>query len=74
MSLNLVTSLQNAAAYSSCQCALYTLHFCSYVDTIREVVMSVKADVCEVHVLWEGSVLEKWVLKEMSTAYQVGVM
>lgn len=53
-------------------CVLCTLHL--YTDTIQEVVMSVKADVCEVHVLLDGSVLEKWVLKEMSTAYQVGVM
>lgn len=35
--------------------------------------MCAKAGVCEVHVLFEGSVLEKWVLKEMPTAYQVSI-
>lgn len=35
--------------------------------------MCVKAGVCEVHVLLEGNVLEKWVLTEMTTAYQVSI-
>ena len=35
--------------------------------------MCAKAGVCEVHVLFEGNVLEKWVLKEMPTAYQVSI-
>ena len=42
-------------------------------DSIQEVVMSAKTGVCEVHVLLDGNVLEKWVLKEMSTGYQVSI-
>lgn len=50
----------------------YSVH-CSCPDTIQEVAVCAKAGVCEVHVLFEGSVLEKWVLKEMPTAYQVSI-
>ena len=53
-------------------CTHCSVH-CSCPDTIQEVAVCAKAGVCEVHVLFEGSVLEKWVLKEMPTAYQVSI-